>query len=237
MQISSDVGAEDLFDCENSSIKKGLLWQQRDKIFSRWKERYFILTRDLLQCFKKETSKITEMGGFIFKVRARYFYLLERMVVLMWNIFQIKLSEVDGIELLDKRGYLTICISLQREGKFYLRRADGIRDWFEAIRDNMKESRARKNNRASAIFLDRRQNTDSSGMENWLAQRRIGKLGLSDSTPEVNKAGVKDGKDKITLDELSNLYRNEEMEQEETRRKEEEVKTKLTKKINRLSCK
>ena len=151
--------------------------------------------------------------------------------------FQIKLSEVDGIELLDKRGYLTICISLQREGKFYLRRADGIRDWFEAIRDNMKESRARKNNRNSAIFLDRRQNTDSSGMENWLAQRRIGKLGLSDSTPEVNKAGVKDGKDKITLDELSNLYRNEEMEQEETRRKEEEVKTKLTKKINRLSCK
>ena len=159
------------------------------------------------------------------------------MFVFMFNIFQIKLSEVDGIELLDKRGYLTICISLQREGKFYLRRADGIRDWFEAIRDNMKESRARKNNRTSAIFLDRRQNTDSSGMENWLAQRRIGKLGLSDSTPEVNKAGVKDGKDKITLDELSNLYRNEEMEQEETRRKEEEVKTKLTKKINRLSCK
>ena len=72
LQISSDVGAEDLFDCENSSIKKGLLWQQRDKIFSRWKERYFILTRDLLQCFKKETSKITEMGGFIFKVRPRY---------------------------------------------------------------------------------------------------------------------------------------------------------------------
>merc|ERR1719510_818736 len=71
VKISSDVGAEDLFDCESSSIKKGLLWQQRDKLFSRWKERYFILTRDLLQCFKKETSKITEMGGFIFKVRQR----------------------------------------------------------------------------------------------------------------------------------------------------------------------
>merc|ERR550525_1901769 len=99
----------------------------------------------------------------------------------------------------------------------------------------MKESRARKNNRTSAIFLDRRQNTDSSGMDNWLVQRRLGKLGLSDSTPEVNKAGAKDCKDRITLDELSNLYKNEEMEQEETRRKEEEVKTKLTKKINRLS--
>ena len=69
LQISSDVGAEEVCDGETSSIKKGLLWQQRDKLFSRWKERYFILTRDLLQCFKKETSKITEMGGFIFKVR------------------------------------------------------------------------------------------------------------------------------------------------------------------------
>ena len=68
LQISSDSGAEDVFEQESTSIKKGLLWQQRDKLFSRWKERYFILTRDLLQCFKKETSKITEMGGFIFKV-------------------------------------------------------------------------------------------------------------------------------------------------------------------------
>ena len=68
LQISSDSGAEDVFEQESTSIKKGLLWQQRDKLFSRWKERYFILTKDLLQCFKKETSKITEMGGFIFKV-------------------------------------------------------------------------------------------------------------------------------------------------------------------------
>ena len=75
-QISSavdDVFDEDIEDMTSSSassttIKKGLLWQQRDKLFSRWKERYFILTKDFLQCFKKETSKITDMGGFIFKV-------------------------------------------------------------------------------------------------------------------------------------------------------------------------
>jgi len=210
VKISSDSGAEDVFEQESTSIKKGLLWQQRDKLFSRWKERYFILTKDLLQCFKKETSKITEMGGFIFK---------------------IKLSDVEAIELLDKRGYLTICISLQREGKVYLRRTEGIRDWYEAIRENMQESRARRNNRTSAIFADRRQNTDSSGMENWMAQKNLGKMGFSDSTPEVNKVGEKD---RITLDELSNLYKNEELEQE-TRRQEEDAKTKLTKKINRLS--
>ena len=53
----------------SSAVRKGLLWQQRDKMFSRWKERFFILTPDYLQCFKKGTSRITEMGGFIFKQR------------------------------------------------------------------------------------------------------------------------------------------------------------------------
>ena len=54
---------------DEASFKKGLLWQQRDKLFSRWKERYFILTKDYFHCFKKAgTSRITEMGGFIFKV-------------------------------------------------------------------------------------------------------------------------------------------------------------------------
>ena len=52
----------------SSAVRKGLLWQQRDKIFSQWKERYFILTPDYLQCFKKGTSRITEMGEFICKV-------------------------------------------------------------------------------------------------------------------------------------------------------------------------
>ena len=53
---------------DDGSFKKGLLWQQRDKLFSRWKERYFILTKDYFHCFKKASSRITEMGGFIFKV-------------------------------------------------------------------------------------------------------------------------------------------------------------------------
>ena len=52
-----------------TTIRKGILWQQRDKIFSRWKERFFILTPDYLQCYKKSASRISEMGGFIFKLR------------------------------------------------------------------------------------------------------------------------------------------------------------------------
>ena len=173
-------------------MKKGLLWQQRDKLFSRWKERYFILTKDYFHCFKKATSRITEMGGFIFKVRTFFssfiFWLvlmfindklrkvcdnrcynhilvvaikkgLRKTFLLMSYLslnvtflritcfsrekkisykvmpfdFQLKLTEVETIELLDKRGYLTICISLIKDGKIYLRRPEGIRDWFTAL--------------------------------------------------------------------------------------------------------
>ena len=104
--MAPEVGEADL------TLKKGLLWQQRDKLFSRWKERYFILTRDLLQCFKKGTSRITEMGEFI---------------------FSIKLPEVEAIELLDKRGYLTICLGISGSGRVYLRLQEGIRDWFHHL--------------------------------------------------------------------------------------------------------
>ena len=34
----------------------------------RWKERFFILTKDYFHCFKKDSSKLTEMGEFLFKV-------------------------------------------------------------------------------------------------------------------------------------------------------------------------
>ena len=38
------------------------------KISFRWKERFFILTKDYFHCFKKDSSKLTEMGEFLFKV-------------------------------------------------------------------------------------------------------------------------------------------------------------------------
>jgi hypothetical protein len=56
------------------AVKKGILVQQREKLWSRWKERYFILTRDYLNCFRRTTSvhrsgvRLSEMGNFIYKV-------------------------------------------------------------------------------------------------------------------------------------------------------------------------
>ena len=97
-----------------ATVKKGLLWQQRDKLFSRWKERFFILTSDYLQCFKKGTSRITEMGGFIFKIR---------------------LSEIEGVELVDRKGYLTVSLALPRDhSRVLLRKPEGIREWFHSLK-------------------------------------------------------------------------------------------------------
>lgn len=58
------------------TIKKGVLWQQHDhdkfhqRLFSRWKKRFFILTTDYLVCFKRSKSKVgrSEMGKFLYKV-------------------------------------------------------------------------------------------------------------------------------------------------------------------------
>ena len=49
-------------------VMKGLLWVQQDKLFSRWKERFIVLTSHYLQFFKKTSSRISEMGAFIMKV-------------------------------------------------------------------------------------------------------------------------------------------------------------------------
>jgi hypothetical protein len=71
------------------AIKKGLLWQHRDRMFSRWKERYFILTRDYLHCFKRASGsgsgKISEMGQFIFKVNIS-FVLVHRHLTVLFNV-------------------------------------------------------------------------------------------------------------------------------------------------------
>jgi len=42
--------------------------QCKEMYMFRWKERYFVLTKDYVHCFKKGSGRITEMGGFVFKV-------------------------------------------------------------------------------------------------------------------------------------------------------------------------
>ncbi|XP_039449459.1 homeobox protein 2 isoform X1 [Culex pipiens pallens] len=109
-------------------IKRGLLWQQRDRLFSRWKERYFILTRDYLNCFKRSSGsaseKISDMGQFIFK---------------------IKLVDVEKVEWLNRRSYSAIGLLLgSREGRVLLRCDHGLEDWFELLEECTLSSKERR---------------------------------------------------------------------------------------------
>merc|ERR1719225_687830 len=200
-----DDDEETKSNSKQTAVKKGLLWQQRDKLFSQWKERYFILTPDYLQCFKKGSSRMTEMGEFIFK---------------------IKLCDIEEVDLLDRRGYLVISITLSSrgEGKIYLRKTEGIRDWFNSLKECVQDSKKRRTDRVSNSFWSSKQLTDSSSIEKWLMARK--KIGLQyaylngDSPPKSKdqKGAAHDlakaSRSEITLDELDDLYRSEEAEKE-----------------------
>ena len=80
-----------------SQLKKGILWQQRDKIFSRWKDRFFVLTNDYLQCFKKGSSRITEMGGFIYGLRLSEVILYDETTNTQCSI-KIRVKKVQKLE-------------------------------------------------------------------------------------------------------------------------------------------
>ena len=48
----------------------------------------------------------------------------------------MKLSDIESLELVDRRGYLTITISQLREGKIFLRTTQGLQDWYNVIQVN-----------------------------------------------------------------------------------------------------
>ncbi|XP_076361061.1 uncharacterized protein LOC143252588 [Tachypleus tridentatus] len=106
------------------TIKKGLLWQQRDKFFSRWKERYFMLTLDYLACFKRGSKVgMSEMGSFQYKVN---------------------LADVDGLHWTDKKRDGVISIKVGQEGQLLLWTPEGLDDWMFSLRNAMSGSKGRR---------------------------------------------------------------------------------------------
>ena len=49
------------------------------------------------------------------------------------DIFQIQLSSISKMDLTEKKGYLTIALSVHKEGRILLRSSLGIREWFLMI--------------------------------------------------------------------------------------------------------
>ncbi|XP_054713250.1 uncharacterized protein LOC129222744 [Uloborus diversus] len=109
---------------ESVTLKKGTLWQQRDKFFSRWKERFFILTSDYLACFKKASKiGISEMGGFLYKVN---------------------LADVDDLQWIDKKQDGVIAVRVGQEDQLLLWSSKGLDNWMFALRDAVNLSKGRR---------------------------------------------------------------------------------------------
>jgi len=138
---------------EDGEVIRGQMWVLRSSLFAQWKERQLVLRGRVLEVHRLEGGLVSLIG----------------------------LSQVNRLELTERRGTLTICVSLDR-GNFYLRRADGLGDWFKSLGDRIKD-----NKREKELLL----------------------CPLTRTEP------------KITLEELTRLYREEEeeeMEQQARRR-------------------
>ena len=81
----------------------------------------------------------------------------------------VRFDEVLAVEMIEKRGSLVVSVSLARE-TIFLRRTEGVRDWFVDIREGVERSRR-------------------------------------DSLPLLER-----GQERITLQELTRLYKEEEEE-------------------------
>ena len=43
---------------DNSQLLKGNLWLKRDKLFSKWRERFVVITSTFIKCFESESESI-----------------------------------------------------------------------------------------------------------------------------------------------------------------------------------
>lgn len=88
------------------------------------------------------------------------------------------LFQVEEVELVDKKGYLTVSISFGKEHRMHLRKPEGIREWYHDVKGCADKARAKRGAvmKSTKEFWSKKQFTDSSSMEQWVqARRNIGK--------------------------------------------------------------
>lgn len=81
--------------------------------------------------------------------------------------------DVDRVEWENKKTYSTVALVLGRDGKIYLRAADGLEDWFELLEECMLTSKERR--RALRFSHDgkpRDNNNITNTLDEWLAARQ-----------------------------------------------------------------
>lgn len=140
----------------SSTLIRGVMWIHRDRYFSRWKERFIVVTRDFLQCYKRVVTEASQMGPFI---------------------HQIRLSDIRRVVLEDRKGYLTLLLTIDKDDNLVLRRAENIREWYEIILHLVAESRT-KMMQSTESFWRKSKQEDKTKREDWLV--------ASSRAPSVN---------------------------------------------------
>ncbi|ROT74990.1 hypothetical protein C7M84_006495, partial [Penaeus vannamei] len=150
------------------ALRKGVLLQARDRLFSRWKERYFVLTRDYLACFRRGSTKYSEMGSFIFKVN---------------------LASVECVEWQDRRGGPALALALPREGRVLLRAKSGLDQWYRLLLEATNASRHRRNVLRRGTSTTHLNNTTNNNLDltppskSMLADADLGSCDTDIATP------------------------------------------------------
>lgn len=137
----------------DTCLRKGVMWVQQEKLFSRWKERFIILTSSYLHIFKKSTSRLSDMGTFVNKIR---------------------LSEIESLKMEERKGYLTLVLVTSRDSRLLLRKTEGIKDWQRSIDQQLvKERQRHREMQSTNEFWNRKQFSDcqTSAASQWLLVR------------------------------------------------------------------
>jgi hypothetical protein len=97
---------------------------------------------------------------------------------------QIRLCDVTGVEVADRRGYLTLEVEAGREGVLQLRRAEGLQEWAAALEAAWRACSRRR--MASTEQFWRRPGPQAGGLDLRLLRRPAGGV----EAKEPRAAGV-----------------------------------------------
>jgi len=134
-------------------LHRALMWVQKGKLLSRWKERFIVITEEYIQCFKKGLAQLSQMGDFM---------------------FQIGMKDVKSVSLVDRRGYLTVVLELEGDiPGLVVRKPEGLREWYNIVQKQVKDAKARVMLSTEQFWTKKNsgQEADSADTE-WLVNRR-----------------------------------------------------------------
>ena len=78
------------------------------------------------------------------------------------------MKDIQTVSLVDRRGYLTVVVEIEKEDSLVVRRSENVREWYNTMQKMVKESKTREMQKTVM---------DSENMDAWLVARaRIGAL-------------------------------------------------------------